>query len=115
MSNILYSHMCHWKNIPYKTIGNFRQFYYEDKTNTAYYSDWDRILRYQKALGFTGIELAPWDLPDLLPLFGSPEEFTAFAGERGVTVSGMFHGAHDSHDASQYQQVLKSGRRGMGT
>lgn len=83
--------MCHWKGIPYKQINNFREFYYEDKTNTTYYSDWDRILRYQKALGFGGIELAPWDFTLLLPLFGSPKAFADFAGERGVTVSGMFH------------------------
>jgi len=115
MPNILYSHMCHWKTIPYKRIDNFREFYYEDKSNTAYYSDWDRILRYQKALGYDGIELAPWDLSNLLPLFGSPQDFSAFAGERGVSVSGMFHGTDDSHDASRYQQVLESGRRAVDT
>jgi inosose dehydratase len=79
MANIDYSWMSHWKAIPYKKIDNFREFYYEDKTNSAYYSDWDRVLRYQKALGYDGIEIAPWDLGDILPLFGSPQEFTAFA------------------------------------
>ncbi len=115
MANIRYSNMSHWKNVPYKTIDNFREFYYEDKTNTAYYSDWDRILRYQKALGFDGIELAPWDLADMLPLFGSPQAFTEFAGERGVTVSGMFHGGEGSHDRSRHTQVLESGKKAVDT
>ena len=48
--------MCHWKSIPYRKIENFLDFYYEDKTNSAYYSDWDSILKYQSALGFGGIE-----------------------------------------------------------
>ena len=30
--NIKLSHMNHWKTIPYKQIDNFRDFYYEDKT-----------------------------------------------------------------------------------
>lgn len=113
MANIRYSNMCHWKGIPYKQINNFREFYYEDKTNTAYYSDWDRILRYQKALGFTGIELAPWDFSVLLPLFGSPKAFTEFANERGVAVSGMFHLIDKAHDRSYHQQTFEDGKRAV--
>ena len=60
--------MNHWKTIPYKQIDNFRDFYYEDKSNIAYYSDWDRILRYHKATGYDGIEIAPWDVADILKL-----------------------------------------------
>lgn len=59
MPNIRYANMCHWKTIPYRKIENFREFYYEDNTNSAYYSDWDNILEYQSALGFDGIEIAP--------------------------------------------------------
>ncbi|PKQ44539.1 sugar phosphate isomerase/epimerase family protein [Confluentibacter flavum] len=113
MKNIKYSHMNHWKNIPYKKIDNFREFYYEDKTNTAYYTDWDRILRYQKALGFDGIELAPWDFPELLPLFGSAKAFSEFAAERGIVVSGMFHLIDKSHDSSHYQQTIDEGKRAV--
>lgn len=115
MSNIKYSHMSHWKTIPYKTIPNFREFYYEDKSNTAYFSDWDRILRYHAALGYGGIEVAPWDLADMLPLFGSPQGFAEFAGERGVSVSGMFHGADNSHDPAQRTAVLKAGHQAVDT
>ncbi|MEJ2128511.1 MAG: sugar phosphate isomerase/epimerase [Woeseiaceae bacterium] len=115
MSNIRYANMCHWKAIPYRQIDNFRDFYYEDKSNSAYYSDWDRILRYQSALGFEGIELAPWDMADLLPLFGSPTEFTAFAKERGIEVIGMFHGAHAAHDASHFDEVVQAGREAVDT
>ena len=86
MQNIRYAYMNHWKNIPYKSIANFREFYYQDKSNTAYYSDWDNLLKYQKALGFDGIEVAPWDLADILPLFGSADAFRQFAKERGVVL-----------------------------
>jgi inosose dehydratase len=113
MKNIKYSHMNHWKNIPYKKIDNFREFYYEDKTNTAYYTDWDRILRYQKALGFEGIELAPWDFPELLPLFGSAKAFSDFAAERGIVVSGMFHLIDKSHDSSHHQQTIDDGKKAV--
>lgn len=111
MANIRYSHMSHWKKIPYKQIDNFRAFYYEDKSNIAYFSDWDRILRYHNALGYEGIEIAPWDLADMMPMFGSPAGFTEFAKERGVLVSGMFHGASDSHDKSKFDQVLAEGKK----
>ncbi len=113
MNNIRYSHMNHWKNIPYRQIDNFREFYYEDKTNGAYYSDWDRILRYQKALGFGGIELAPWDFPEFLPLFGSPKAFAAFAAERGVEVSGMFHLIDKAHDRSCHRQTFEEGKKAV--
>lgn len=113
MNNIKYSHMNHWKNIPYKRIDNFRAFYYEDKTNTAYYSDWDRILRYQKALGFSGIELAPWDFPEMLPLFGSAKAFKDFAAERGIEVSGMFHLIDKAHDRSHHKQTFEDGKQAV--
>ena len=61
MPNIRYANMCHWKSIPYRQIDNFREFYQEDRTNSAYYSDWDNILKYQSALGFGGIEIAHLD------------------------------------------------------
>ncbi|MDL2294198.1 sugar phosphate isomerase/epimerase [Ruminococcaceae bacterium OttesenSCG-928-D13] len=115
MGNIKYSHMSHWKTIPYKTIPNFRDFYYEDKSNVAYYQDWDRILRYHCATGYEGIEIAPWDLADMLPMFGSPQGFTEFAAERGVAVSGMFHGADSAHDRSKRDEVLAAGRQAVDT
>jgi inosose dehydratase len=115
MNKIRLSHMSHWKKIPYKTISNFRDFYYEDKSNTAYYSDWDRILRYHAATGYEGIEVAPWDLADMMPLFGTPQEFTAFAKERGVAVSGMFHGASGSHDRARHAEVLAAGKQDIDT
>lgn len=115
MANIKYSHMSHWKTIPYKTIPNFRDFYYEDKSNAAYYSDWDRILRYHSATGYQGIEVAPWDLADMMPLFGSPQGFAQFAAERGVQVSGMFHGADNSHDKTKHDEVLRAGREAVDT
>ena len=56
-NRIKLSHMSHWKSVPYKQIDNFRDFYYEDKSNNCYFLDWDRILRYHKATGYDGIEL----------------------------------------------------------
>jgi Sugar phosphate isomerases/epimerases len=105
--------MSHWKTIPYKQIDNFRDFYYEDKSNISYFSDWDRILRYHKALGYDGIEVAPWDLADMLPMFGSPQGFSEFAAERGVSVSGMFHGADGSQNADAFSEVLLAGKKAV--
>lgn len=113
MNNIRLSHMSHWKTVPYKQIDNFRDYYYEDKSNACYYQDWDRILRYHKATGYEGIELAPWDLNEILGLFGTPAEFTAFAGDHGIEVSGMFHGADDSEKASKYDEVLQAGKNAV--
>ena len=56
MSNIRLSHLAHFKTIPYKQIDNFRDFYYEEKTNDTYFLDWDHILKYHKATGYDGIE-----------------------------------------------------------
>lgn len=113
MSNIKLSHMCHFKTIPYKQIDNFRDFYYEDKSNVAYFMDWDRILRYHKATGYDGIELAPWDLTEILALFGTPKEYTDFAKERGIVVSGMFHGCDDSHIAEKHTEVVQAGKNAI--
>ena len=107
------SHMSHWKTIPYKQIDNFRDFYYEDKSNIAYFSDWDRILRYHFATGYEGIEVAPWDLPEMMALFGTPHNFAQFAKERGVKISGMFHGANDSHLSSKLNEVFAEGKKAI--
>ena len=115
MNNMKLSHMSHWKTIPYKQIDNFRDFYYEDKTNMAYYQDWDRILRYHKATGYEGIEVAPWDLKEMMALFGTPQNFTAFAKEHGVEVSGMFHGADFSQDPAKHDEVLQAAKDAIDT
>lgn len=115
MSNIKLSHMCHWKTIPYKQIDNFRDYYYEDKSNICYYQDWDRILRYHKATGYDGIEIAPWDLNEILGLFGTPGEFTAFAKEHGIEVSGMFHGCDDSQIPDKFDEVYQAGKEAIDT
>ena len=113
MVNIRLSHMSHWKTIPYKTIPNFRDFYYEDMSNACYYSDWDRILRYHAATGYEGLEVAPWDMPEMMALFGTPQSFSAFAVERGVKVSGMFHGADQSHIVAKRPEVIEAGKQAV--
>lgn len=107
--------MSHWKTIPYKTIDNFRDFYYEDNSNHAYYSDWDRILRYYAATGYDGIEIPPWDMREIMALFGTPQNFTAFAADHGVAVSGMFGSTRDAHDSSKFDEVLAAGRQAVDT
>lgn len=114
-NHIQLSHMSHWKTVPYKEIPNFRDYYYEDKSNICYYQDWDRILRYHKATGYDGIELAPWDLAEILGLFGTPQEFTAFAEDHGIAVSGMFHGCDDSHIAEKHAEVVAAGKAAVDT
>ena len=113
--NIRLSHMSHWKTVPYKQIDNFRDFYYEDRSNNCYFMDWDRILRYHKATGYDGIELAPWDLGEILGLFGTPAEYTAFAKDHGIEVSGMFHGCDDSHIAAKHDDVVAAGKQAVDT
>ena len=113
--HIRLSHMSHWKTVPYRQIDNFRDFYYENKTNQCYYLDWDRILRYHAATGYEGIELAPWDLTEILGLFGSPQAYVDFAAERGVAVSGMFHGCDESHIAAKHDEVVAAGKRSVDT
>jgi inosose dehydratase len=76
--------MSHWKTVPFRQIDNFRDFYYEDRSNSCYFLDWDRILRYHRATGYDGIELAPWDLAEILGLFGTPAEYTAFVRDHGM-------------------------------
>lgn len=115
MSNIKLSHMSHWKTIPYKKINNFRDFYYEDKSNVPYYMDWDKILRYHAATGYEGIELAPWDLSEILGLFHTPKEYVDFAADYGISVSGMFHGADNSFIADKYDEVLQAGKSAIDT
>lgn len=109
-NSIKLSHMSHWKTVPYKQIDNFRDYYYEDKSNVCYYQDWDRILRYHKQTGYEGIELAPWDLNEILGLFGTPQNFTDFAADHGIKVSGMFHGCDDSHLAQKHDEVVQAGK-----
>ena len=114
-NNIRLSHMSHWKTVPYKKIDNFREFYYEDHSSNCYFLDWDRILRYHKATGYDGIELAPWDLNEILGLFGTPAEYTAFAKDHGIEVSGMFHGCDDSHIAAKHDEVVAAGKQAVDT
>ncbi|MGI6333846.1 MAG: sugar phosphate isomerase/epimerase family protein [Saccharofermentanales bacterium] len=113
MENIKLSFMNHWKHIPYKEINNFREFYYEDKSNSAYYSGWDFILRYCNATGFDGIELALWDIPDIVSLFGSASAFREYAAERHIAISGMFHGVANSHIESEMQANFVSAKKNI--
>jgi len=94
--NIKYSYMAHWKGIPYKEIPNFRDFYYEDKTNHAYYQSWDMILDYYVATGFDGIELMP-NVREMSSLFGTPKNFGDYVRSKGVQISGMFSGMGPGH------------------
>ncbi|MCQ2557969.1 MAG: sugar phosphate isomerase/epimerase [Oscillospiraceae bacterium] len=88
--------MSHWKGIPYKSIPNFRDFYYEDKTNYAYYQSWDDILKYTKACGFDGIETFAM-LQEIDSIFGGPSGFVDFVESHGLKISGMFSGMGPGH------------------
>ena len=74
--NIRYSYMDHWHNLPYIKIPNFRNYYYEDKTNGAYYQSWDQILNYTAGCGFDGIEIMMVRPPKaIINTFGSLKNF----------------------------------------
>ena len=94
--NIKYSFMNHWKTIPYKEIPNFRDFYYEDKTNGAYYQSWDQILNYTVGCGYEGIEIWPWAFM-YTGVFGSLQNFKDYVNSKGLEISGAFSGMGPGH------------------
>ncbi|RCX16049.1 inosose dehydratase [Anaerobacterium chartisolvens] len=108
MENLKYSYMMHWKLIPYKKIENFRDFYYIDRSNKAYFSDWDKIVKYHVGAGYKGIELMPFERHQMKTLFGSIQNFVDFIKERGLEgISGMFHGLGESFDRSQHKAMIE--------
>ncbi len=115
MSNLKLSHMTHWKTIPYKKIPNFEQFYYEDKSNIPYFLDWDKVLKYHKACGYDGIEVAPWDLAEMMALFGTPKNFADFAKDYGLAVSGMFHGVEGAHIKENHKGIFEATKKAVDT
>lgn len=115
MENILLSHLNHWKTIPYKNAPNFRAFYYEGKDNLPYFLDWDKILKYGAALGYDGVELLPWDMTEILGIFGSAEAFRDFAAERGTRVSGMFHGMDGARDKAKHAACIAGAKSAIQT
>ncbi|MBO6013876.1 MAG: sugar phosphate isomerase/epimerase [Oscillospiraceae bacterium] len=94
--NIKYSFMNHWKTLPYKEIPNFRDFYYEDKTNYAYYQSWEQILNYTLGCGFEGIEIWPMAAP-YIETFGSLKDFKDYVNSKGLGISGSFCGMGPGH------------------
>jgi len=94
--NIKFSYMSHWKGVPYKEQPNFRDFYYEDKTNYTYYQSWDMILKYHVGCGYDGIEMMPFRA-EMEELFGSPKAFGEYVRSYGLEVSGMFSGMGPGH------------------
>ena len=105
--NIRYSYMAHWKSIPYKEIPNFRDFYYEDRTNSVYYQSWDMILDYYVATGFEGIELMP-NAREMVSLFGSPKAFGDYVRSKGTEISGMFSGMGPGHVKANIPDCVQS-------
>jgi inosose dehydratase len=96
--NIRYSFMNHWGGLPYKVIPNFCDYYYEDKTNGAYYQSWDQILNYTAGCGFEGMELMLVRPPAaLLKTFGTLQDFKDFVNSKGLEISGGFAGMDNGH------------------
>ena len=105
--NIKLSFMSHWKGIPYKSIPNFRDFYYEDKTNGAYYQSWDMILKYTVACGFDGIETFA-NRAEMDAVFGGPTPFREYVEEKGLKISGMFSGMGPGHIKENIPDCVKN-------
>jgi len=108
--NIKFSFMNHWKGIPYKEIPNFRDFYYEDKTNYAYYQSWEQILNYYVATGYEGIEIWPQAQP-LIDVFGSLKDFKDYVNAKGLEVSGSFTGMGPGHIKENIPACVESVKR----
>ena len=96
--NIKYSFMGHWRSLPYIEIPNFRDLYYEDKTNGAYFMSWDQILNYTAGCNYDGIELMMVRPPAaLISTFGSLQAFRDYVNSKGLEVSGAFSGMGPGH------------------
>lgn len=105
-ANIKLSHLHHWKTLPYKKIPNFQEFYYEEKDNQPYFSDWDKSLKYLAAMGYDGVEILPWDLREISAVFGSIQAFREAVEAYGLKVSGMFVGIDDSRFAEKRAELV---------
>lgn len=109
MENLKYAHMMHWKQIKYKKINNMPKYYYRECNNNSYYADWDKIIKYHVACGFTGIELMPYTFKQMVPLFGTTQNFLDFIHERGMEqVTGTFFGAGRSFDKTAHPDIIQT-------
>ncbi len=107
--NLKYSYMTNMWGlvVEYPEINDFHEWYDGDYSNSVYYLDWDKILKYHVGCGITGIELMFHMMPYIKKYFGKPEEFTAFARERGIEqVTGTFSLALGAEDRNKHDSVL---------
>ncbi|MCL7749764.1 sugar phosphate isomerase/epimerase family protein [Halalkalibacter alkaliphilus] len=108
MNNLKYSYMTNmWGMITdFPKINNFKEMYNVDRSNVAYYMDWDKILKYHVTAGITGIELMFYTIPYIKHFFGSLKNFSEFSKERGIEqITGTFSFASGSEDKSNHNQI----------
>ena len=116
MRNIYYSYMINslWGNINFKKINNFPEWFDGEFNNSYYYLDWDKVLKYNAAAGFKGIELMIFNIPSIVGAFGSMKNFKDFANERGIEkISGVFLQHPGAEDKRNHERILKVDRQAI--
>lgn len=109
-NNLKYSYMTNMWGlvVQYPKLNNWNEWYDKDYSNSVYYLDWDKILKYHVGTGIVGIELMFHMLPYIKRFFGTPKAFADFAKERGIEkITGTFSLAIGSEDRARHAGVLE--------
>jgi inosose dehydratase len=94
--------------VQFPRINDFNEWYKVDGLNSAYFLDWEHIIKYIVANGFQGMELMWHMRPWVDKVFGSPQSFAAFVEDLGLEkVSGCFDIAEYSEDRTKQDYVVK--------
>ncbi len=110
MGNIKYSYQTNMWGlmVQYPKLNEWDEWYAKDINNGVYYLDWDKILKYHSALGYTGIEIM-MNMPRYIrEFFGTPQKFTEFLNEYGIEkVTGTFQIAIGSQDKRKHGEIFE--------
>lgn len=110
MGNLKYSYQTNmWGlKVPYPQLNDWNEWYQGDYSNAVYYLDWDQIFKYHVGAGFTGVELMFHMKPYIDQFFGTPENFAAFAAERGIMeITATFGIARNSHKPELSPETMR--------
>ena len=108
MSNLKFSYMS-GGSAKFIKANNFDEWYDKNFTRDFYYLDHDKKYRYIAAAGFQGIEMFWFDIPHILSVFGSFENYNNFIRERGIErVTGIFCINLGAADKRKHENIYKS-------
>ena len=108
MGNIKFSYMA-GGSAKFIRANNFDEWYNKDFTRDYYDLDHDKKYRYIAAAGFKGIEMFWFDIPHVLNMFGSFENYNDYIQERGIEkVTGIFCINLGAADKRKHENIYKS-------